>query len=299
MGEYEPMDQLSLDFWGARVDVTCSPADVEDLRFFYGSYITAGSGDPDISVTLECTTWPSRGFFTSSLARDMLEKRITVTDHRESRRSGERLYRDWSDVVSPFPPFASAALASRTATFPGALVRAADGRTTALLGDHYVGKTSTAIAWCRDHGSSLISDSLIVLDVSAGVALRFETPLGFRRDGLKEIIPRLEHVDHRLTVSADTGLVALVRPQDVLGTSNSSGGNIDHVVVLSETQEATATATWTRTRCPNLGWFTEASIDAVTSLLPDSALRVNVPKRSSPTERAAAIIDAIRQEERA
>jgi len=295
MRERTPAEQLSLNFWGAAVDVTCAPADVRDLRFFYGPYVAEGDDAPDVSVALECTTWPSRGFFTSCLARDLLEKRMTVRDHWEPRRSAVRSFRDWSDLVSPIPPFASATLARRIATFPGAVVRTPDGHTTALLGEHYVGKTSTAIAWCRDHGAALVSDSLIVLDVPGGVALTFETPLGFRRQGLEEIIPTLDQLDHRLTLSADTGLVALLRPSDVLGVGNAPGGHVDHLVVLSETEEATAT--WSRDRSQRLGWFTEASLAAVNSLLPDSVLRVRVPKRTSPTVRAAAIVHALRQEQ--
>ncbi|WFR67732.1 hypothetical protein P9139_04570 [Curtobacterium flaccumfaciens] len=41
------------------------PADERDLRFFYGAFVTADTADPDVTVTLECITWPARGFFTS------------------------------------------------------------------------------------------------------------------------------------------------------------------------------------------------------------------------------------------
>ncbi|WP_181438408.1 hypothetical protein [Curtobacterium sp. MCLR17_040] len=288
---------VTLSFWGATVEVACTPADALDVEFFYGAYLTPSTDDPDISVTIECTTWPTRGFFTSSLARDLLEKRITVEDHRDPSRSAQRTYRDWSDLVSPFPPFASAALTARTATFPGALVRSQDGDVTAIIGEHYVGKTSTALAWCRDHGAALISDSLIVLDVPAGVALTFESPLGFRRQGLEEIIPTLDTIDHRLTVSEDTGLVALVRPEDVLGVRNSAGGPIDHFVLLTETDELSAS--WSSVAPRRLGWFTGADPDSIAALLPEAVLHVSTPKASTPTQRAAIIADAIRQEKRA
>ncbi len=274
-----------LNFWGTTVQVDCCAADVEELRFFYGQYLTDPMGAPDVSVVIGNEDWPSRGFFASSLARDGLRKHIAVVDHVDSRRNTAASFTDWSGMVSPFPPFATTTLASRLAVFPGAIVRAPNGMVVGLLGDHYVGKTATALALCREHGAQLISDSVMVVDVGSMSCLTFESPVGLRREGLRQAVPMLDRVQHRLTVSSDTGLVALVRPIDLLGTHNSCGGRIDKLVLLSST-ESVGPVQWGISETTNVGWFTGASREEVDRALPRSMLRLEASSKTTPPERA-------------
>lgn len=287
-------ENLTFSFWGATVEVTCGPSDAKDLKFFYGSYLVKATSSPEISVTLACKSWPSRGFFTSSLARDSLEKVITIEDHLDSSRSVERVYRDWSDLVSPFPPLAYGSLVKHFAAFPGALIRSSEGTVVALIGEHYVGKTSIAVSWCQNHKANLISDSFIILDVHNGIGVTFETPLGFRRKNLEKITPILDRVDHRLTVSEDTGLVALVRPEDILNQKNSEGGKIDQIVLISETKDDTAS--WYRSELKHLGWFSELDLESIESSLPSTMLNIFFPADTTSEHRAKIISQIIRQE---
>lgn len=277
-----------LNFWGTTVEVDSCEADEEELRFFYGAFISSPVDDPDVSVSIRCLDWPSRGFFASSLAGDGLRKQIAIVDHRDAECSASSTFSDWSDIVSPFPPFATSTLASRLATSPGAVVRGPNGALTALLGDHYVGKTATALALCREHGAQLISDSVIVLDMGTSESLRYESPIGLRREALRLATPVLDRVHHRLTVSKDTGLVALVQPVDILGVNNARGGRLDHLVLVTST-EVPNVSRWTRHHTSGIGWYTKATASDVARALPAETLRFEASVNTSPPERARQI----------
>ncbi|WP_136611854.1 hypothetical protein [Sinomonas albida] len=159
----------------------------------------------------------------------------------------------------------------------------------ALIGENYVGKTSTVVAFCRMNRAELVADSLVVLDLDERVCLTYETPLGFRRQGLKNITNLLDQIEHRLTVSPDTGLVALVQPEAVLGRRNAPGGPLDHIVHLVmgpvsrvETLEL-----------PDLQWFTAAPPSRVKACLPNRAVQVQLPKAWTPENRATAVLNAL------
>lgn len=226
-------DQLvrRFEFFGCLVDVAVQQADVSDLEFFYGAFQTSTDRRPDLRVSLGCPDWPERGFFASLLAKDELAKSVRIL--RQDGSQAENRFTTWSDLPSPLPPFDQPPLADRVRTYPGACVRLRSGRLIVLLGKNYVGKTSTAIALCR-RGARLVSDSVLVADRSSGSLLPYETPLGFRSQSLRSLIDEKlrRGLDHRLTVSPDTGLVALVRPRDLFGAGNDLGGRVDSVVLL-------------------------------------------------------------------
>lgn len=281
-----------LNFWGTSVEVMSCAADAQELQFFYGTYIARGDTKTDVSVRLRCLDWPARGFFASSLAGDGLSKSISIVDHHEPERSASSTFTEWSDLVSPFPPFGTATLVTRLATFPGAVVRGRNGTVTALLGGHYVGKTATAISLCREQGAQLISDSLIVLDTNNGVCLTYQTPLGLRRETLQRAASTLDSIEYRLTVSKDTGLVALAQPSDVIGTDNANGGRIDHLVVLSSTDKPGATRLTCR-KTGGIGWFTEAAESDVANCLPSEMFHFEAPLDMAPAERARRLSDLL------
>ncbi|WP_138444471.1 hypothetical protein [Sinomonas susongensis] len=283
--------EFFLDFWGVKVRALCHPSDIEDLKFFYGSFVSAECGTPDVSLRLRCNGWPSRGFFASTLANDRLEKSIELVDHHASVFSIGHTFQEWSGVPSPLPPFATSRLRERLAIYSGAAVRLTDGRIAAIVGPHYIGKTSLVLALCQEHGAQLVSDSIIVMDTRTQSCLTYQVPIGFRHRSLDIIIPTLDALDYRLTVSRDTGLVALVRPEAILGRHNSAGGPISKLIVLKASQNPTVEIM--EIGRPNLGWFTRASNEAIETCLPETALEIHCGTQTSPAERAAAISEGV------
>jgi hypothetical protein len=270
MSIYVPdFTNVDLTFFGVGVTVRCVEQDARDLQFLYGNF-SQKSIFPELSIEVACDEWPERGFFTSLLANDKLKKRISIGPIGVAAESMEHT---WSAAPSPFPPFFDSTLWDKVASYPGAIVRMVSGEVVAILGDNYVGKTSTAITLCRN-GARFVSDSVMVLDIVTGKALPFETPLGFRRESLIGLIPRLRELDHRLTVSVDTGLVALVRPRDIFGKANDPGGVIDKVVYLERDDKDSIRVDHIKT--PQPGWFTNASETAQRALLPRQTLRLRV-----------------------
>lgn len=279
------------DFFGAKVRVLVRTTDLEDLRFFYGHFMEAHVAGfiPDLTVELECSDWPSRGFFASLLAKDGLRKTIRVRSRTSDGIVDERTFTDWSDAPSPLPPFAYTPLADRLAVTPAAVVRTPHGRTIMLTGPHYVGKTATALAICKQ-GGRLVSDSTAVFDVTSGQALSFESPLGFRRASLLALTPILDATVHRLTVSPDTGLVGLVSPRHVLGAANADGGALHAAVALRWGEQAMVSTTERRLRVP---WYSRAESFDPTRVLPKRTITVVTPEGSSPADVARMVVEAV------
>lgn len=140
-------------------------------------------------------------------------------------------------------------------------------------------------ALCR-RGARLISDSLMVFEIETRTAHTFETPLGFRRESLLRLIPTLHTLDYRLTVSPETGLVALVQPEQVLGAANVEGGAVDRVVVLSRSDSELSARIGPT---PPLGWFTGSEPSRTASLLPQEAIHIVCADSISPDELAELI----------
>src|SRR5690625_2532137 len=78
----------------------------------------------------------------------------------------------------------------------------------------YVGKIATSLD-LYESGYTPISDSVIVLDTFNRSLQPYAGPIGFRRESLRANHEWIRCVDHRETISPDTGLVVLVRPDDV------------------------------------------------------------------------------------
>ena len=278
------------DFFGAKVRVRVRHVDHEDLRFFYGHFMDVVEGGPtDLTVELECSDWPARGFFASLLAKDGLRKTIRILSGDRCELVDERTFTGWSDAPSPLPPFAYSPLADRLAVTPAAVVRTPAGRVIMLTGPHYVGKTATALAIC-DRGGRLVSDSTAVFDVESGRALAFESPLGFRRASLLTRISLLDATDHRLTVSPDTGLVGLVSPRHILGTANAEGATLQAVVAMRWGERTAVAVTEKRLRVP---WFSRAESFDPTTILPARTITVATPSGSNPADIASTILEAI------
>jgi hypothetical protein len=159
----------------------------------------------------------------------------------------------------------------------------------ALLGRNHVGKTSTAMALC-ERGASLVSDSVLVADRSSRHLLPYETPLGFRSRSLRRLIDeRLrDGLDHRLTVSPDTGLVALVRPRDFLGTANDRGGRVDSAVLLYRGERFGLGTDL----MPKIPWHPVTDFDCAQPL-PSRCIMVSRPDEISAEAVAQAIEEAV------
>ncbi|WP_164088355.1 hypothetical protein [Frondihabitans sp. 762G35] len=276
---------VRLRFFGVDVAVSCTRRDVDDLDFLYGSFLTDdASFDPAIHVTLKCSEWPSRGFFTSLLAKDRLLKSIEVEPLHVDARLGRSSFREWSTIPSPFPPLFHSRLWSSIATTPGALVQTGSGQRIFIVGENYVGKTALALALCR-RGARLVTDNITSIDTQTGRVLTYETPLGFRRQSLLDHLPVFDRHPHRTTVSPDTGLVGLLSPSSVLGFANAPGGRIARLVVLRSGESETMR----QEPAPQLPWFTGVEGFDQRDYLPDEALVVTVKKGTPPDDIAALI----------
>jgi hypothetical protein len=277
------------DFYGERVDVRVHRSDLADLEFFYGAFRHTGSHQSTLLVELTCSDWPSRGFFASLLAKDKLAKTVRVFSLPEGELLEHREYRGWSDEPSPLPPFTHSSLSERVAVTPGAVVRSVTGKIILLVGANYVGKTATAMAVCES-GGQLISDSIAVFDSMTGESRTFEAPLGFRRASLRSRTEVLDRSDHRLTVSPDTGLVALIRPSDALGSRNAAGGRLDAVVVLRAGNSLSVHVENRRVRLP---WFTRSRTFDGSRVLPRKTVVLTTTSNSSAANVALMALDVI------
>ncbi|GAA4673771.1 hypothetical protein [Frondihabitans cladoniiphilus] len=277
---------IGLEFFGVRLKVSCAPTDVLDIRYLYSEFV-ADVLEADLLVDLTCVDWPSRGFFSSLLAKDGLAKRLVIKPTRAgSGMAGDSTFSDWSDIPSPFPPLFHSNLWLRFATTPGAVVRLASGALLLLVGANYVGKTSTAIALCG-LGAELVTDNLAIFDIETTNVQTYETPLGFRRDSLRDRIPLFDSREHRTTVSPDTGLVGLLAPIDVLGGHNAAGGPVDHVVVLRRGDGMGSS----RRPSPDLPWFTGKNGFSQSQVLPKTSLIITTTNGTSPDATAKFILD--------
>ena len=238
------------NFFGIVVEVQVDESDIRHLDFFYNQFET-DSADAKYHVTLESLEWPTRGFFESLLAKDGLLKRILVQE--QNGPDFENEFRNWSNLPSPLPPLQGQYFKERLLIYPGAVLKMPNGSVYGLLGENYVGKTALAIALTK-LGAELVSDSLIIMDSHSGSTLKYETPLGFRRKSLINIIPKTDICDYRVTISPDTGLVLLMKPIDVIGKHNVEGGLIDRLIFL---KKAPADVPFLRRkiRTPNIPWF--------------------------------------------
>lgn len=238
------------NFFGIVVEVQVDESDIRHLDFFYNQFET-DSTNAKYHVTLESLEWPTRGFFASLLAKDGLLKRVLVQEQYGPDFQNE--FRDWSNLPSPLPPLQGRYFKERLLIYPGSVLKMPNGSVYGFFGENYVGKTSLAIALTK-LGAELVSDSLIVIDSLSGSTLKYETPLGFRRKGLIDIIPKTDICDYRVTISPDTGLVLLMKPIDVLGKHNVEGGLMNHLIFL---KKAPADVPFLRRkiRTPNIPWF--------------------------------------------
>lgn len=278
-------DSIFLNFFGVSVEVHCHRNDIDEVRFMYKRYLCSETSAAEVYVRLECSDWPDRGFFTSLLSKDKLKKRITIK-RRDGGAGALKEFTEWSDIPSPLPPFYHSQLWERLATYPGAIIRLSDGSILAIIGSNYVGKTSVALNLC-EAGASLISDSLMIFDRATRECLTFQVPLGFRRKSLANIIPRLSGLDHRLTVSPDTGLVALLHVEDVLYEQNSPGGIVSHVVCLKRHDSSEYKIEQIET--PELGWFSGNVSSITKQLLPHRMTDIYAPLNAAPSEIARTI----------
>ncbi|UAJ78004.1 hypothetical protein IT072_11985 [Leifsonia sp. ZF2019] len=129
-----------------------------------------------------------------------------------------------------------------------------------------------------------------MFDVQTESVLKHESPLGFRRNTLRARVDMLNSSDHRVTVSPDTGLVALIRPIDVLGAGNAPGGRLDAVVALQKGKSFDLREVDMRIR---LSWFTRSRAFDARRLLPKSTIIVTTSSSDAVEDVAQRIMEAI------
>ncbi|WP_369384138.1 hypothetical protein [Streptomyces sp. cg36] len=285
---------LYFDFYGTVTRLSITQADIDAALFYFGGQRIAPVSlkETDVQVSLDCTEWPSRGFFTSLLRKDGLAKRIQIDQRTDSQwqRVADHTFTTWSSIPSPLPPFRYSSLWNTLAVAAGTCLRLPDSSGLLLTGDNYVGKTSAALELC-DRGARLISDSLAVLNVNTGYFLRHDSPIGFRRASRRQHLAKITSINHQETVSPDTGLVLLARPEDVLGRPNLDRAKVQHVVRLVRQEAPTGHASWQETDTSR--WFSGVDPADIRSRLPPRTRIVTVAPEATPSETAQQILDSL------
>ncbi|MFE1100307.1 hypothetical protein ACFW4K_07300 [Nocardiopsis alba] len=284
---------VDFNFFGQSVRMSGEEHDLVDARFFYSGHLAMSDADaPDLLVDISCCDLPQRGFFTSLLAKDRLRKRIRLSARTEEGWGEPRTteFTSWSGVSSPLPPFRDSSLWRRVATYSGTTMTMPDGRGMVITGNNYVGKTATSLQ-LHERGYGLISDSVVVLDSESGELLPYLSPIGYRRENLRRNYDWISTVPHRETISPDTGLVVLVRPEDALPEQSER----DPVPfdVLVHLRRAGGESSSTVLSTPDIGWYTGVPRNVVDSLVPQNIHAVTVPENAPPDEVADQIEKAM------
>lgn len=287
------IQNLYFDFYGVTTRLRVVPADVDEALFYFQDQQLSQppAGEPDVVVTLSCTEWPERGFFTSLLRKDNLAKRIEIDRRTDGSwaRVVDHAFTGWSEIPSPLPPFRYSDLWMTTAVGPGTCLVMPDGQGLLITGANYVGKTSTSLVLCQ-RGARLVSDSLAVLDLTTGLFRRHDSPLGFRRGSRRHHLDKITNGVHRETVSPDTGLVLLVPPAEFLGVPNLSEAKVDRIVHLERDASRTEPFTTDSDLAP---WFSGADRHKIAQHLPEATTVVPVPEEASPLQIADLLESAL------
>lgn len=284
-------EHLDFDFFGKMVRVSGTREDLTDALFFYGEHLSPDS-EPHLRVELSCPGLPGRGFFTSLLAKDHIRKRARVLclmqGSWESIKDTE--FTTWSEAASPLPPFRDSELWNRIATYSGAVLSTPDSRGMVITGDNYVGKTATSLK-LYERGYKPISDSVIVLDTFNRVLQPYAGPIGFRRESLRANHEWIRCVDHRETISPDTGLVVLVRPDDVFpGRGKPHPVPFDLHVYLRKGHGKPGNSV---VPTPHISWYTGVAAELLNPAVPEDTHVIDVPTGATPDDIADHIERAI------
>ncbi|WP_441248523.1 hypothetical protein [Kitasatospora sp. McL0602] len=198
-----------LDFFGTVVRVSCSPADAEDLDFFFGPHTAPPTARADYRVELLGTRG---GFLRSLLAKDDEPKTFRLRSEPGGELIEERRFTRWSSVPSPLPPFR---VLRDAIGLVQATVLARGGRCVAFFGEPHSGKTSLGLALSA-RGWALVSDQLLVVERATGAVRPYLTPTGVRgrtlaamRDGV------LAGLEQRRSYCTVSGEVVLARPESL------------------------------------------------------------------------------------
>lgn len=287
------MEDLYFNFYEVVTKLSVSPADIDDALFYFGNQRIAPTGDDqvEVHVSLQCAEWPERGFFESLLRKDGLSKRISLAGNDGSgwRKLLDHSFTGWSDVPTPLPPFRHSSLWTTHAVGAGCCLRLANGVGVLLTGHNYVGKTATALALCG-RGARLVSDSIAILDLKSGEFKRHDSPLGFRRENRRANMEKILAAGYRETVSPDTGLVLLCRPQDFLGMENLGSVQVGMIVLLARKSGNGNTRVYRRAT-EAMGWFSGAERKYIQKLLPSETTVLEFSETATPDELADAILD--------
>lgn len=200
---------LQLSFFGMTVDLHVAERDARDAAWFFGQHQRDGQAG---SARIQSFAYATSGFFMSLLGRTGDSKRTALIE--DCRLVLQNEFTDWSGQPSVAPPFAAPSFSADCAVFPGAALMEPSGRALVLTGPNYIGKTSTAIALCRQHGWELLADSLVVMRVSTRTIEPYHGILGFRRGNLAAHRSELSTLDTRSLISPVTGEVVLARCSD-------------------------------------------------------------------------------------
>lgn len=241
-----PPDQLEalrtaerlLDFFGTVVRVRCTPADADDLDFFFGPHRAAPGARARFRVELSAG---EGGFLRSLLAKDDAPKSFRLSVEPGGRLIEERHFTRWSSVPSPLPPFR--AMREEVAAVQ-ATVLERDGCCLAFHGEPHSGKTSLGLALLA-RGWALVSDQLLVVERATGAVRPYLTPTGVRGRTLAALREgALAGLELRRSFCTVSGEVVLARPES-LGAVVPVGRRLGPARLLTVRRSPAAAATLT------------------------------------------------------
>lgn len=159
------------DFFGTRVRYRAGEtATLERIRFIFARFLI----DPGLSCDVE---------FVLSAAGKGSFVRAILTPDRDARvhyrYPGERAWRPWPSLSTPFPPLEVAPLQGRFLVLHGCAVVDAAGQAIAVIAPSMAGKTTLLLELCR-RGFACLSDDLLFICPQSLQVARYPKPVGIR-----------------------------------------------------------------------------------------------------------------------
>ena len=189
---------LHLDYFGIRVRVSATAADLAEVAFHAGPHLrtTPEPAPPHFDVRLATA---------DGCVREAIVRRGELTVLR-------RPFRSWSNVPAPVPPFA--ALEDRLCLVP-AIVLARGSSVLAVIGSALSPKGGIGVALAR-RGWAFVSGQLLVLDRRTGYVLPYLAPVELRGGVARELATSgLAAGTSRRVPSKVSPDVLLVRPESL------------------------------------------------------------------------------------
>lgn len=274
--------KVEMNFFGIPVNAWVNQADVDDLYFFYRHSRGHPNSAADTKAIVDSYLYSTDGFFRSMLAKDNRDKTIAYKTTDSEEPTFIKTFNGWSGIPSILPPFHYFIRTHDLVIFPATVIVSPSQRqAVALFGDHYIGKTSTAVE-LYIKGWYLLSDHLLVMENQTGRAHAYFSPIGLRNRNYQRIKQSglLDMIEYRETISADTGPVVLVHAEDLGIKKHSDSVRLSMCIRLDKGTDWQVDPLLF-SDLPDLYGYGETN---ATNTAPIKCYRLSCPERSQPHE---------------